>query len=278
MATERGGQDYLQVFFNDLKLPVLKEWVHTGGTVIKSEILEYDLEKKLVRRYVLDENMQAREVIQYGVEPWSIEFRKVISKAGTRLDYTEQRSHFSVDDERAISLVQFITVGGHAYGEIQFYYDHLSMLIGENWRTLPNRESVRKFAYAYDLLSREREIWEYGSGGEEISHVSMSFADQDSLYKYPAPRTGNRLDEVALILDDIKSLEISIPEIVFIPKYEHDIIILLSGERIDIDFIGIQNRNVQFSLAGTDEKLSLPLVRVSTIITKFGEKIFPVKF
>ncbi|MEE8335478.1 MAG: hypothetical protein V3S48_03470 [Candidatus Neomarinimicrobiota bacterium] len=278
MATERGEQDYLQVFFNDLKLPVLKEWVQTGGTVIKSEILEYDLEKKLVRRYVLDENKQAREIIQFGVEPWSFEFRKVISKVGTRLDYTEQRSHFSVDDENRINLVQFITVGGHAYGEIQFYYDHLSMLIGENWRTLPDRKSVRKFAYAYDLLSREREIWEYGSSGEEISHVSMSFADQDSLYKYPAPRTGNRLDEVALILDDIKSLDIIIPEFVFIPKYEYDIIILLTGERIDIDFIAIQNRNVQFSLAGTDEKLSLPLVRVSTIINKFGEKIFPGKF
>ncbi|MEE8437190.1 MAG: hypothetical protein V3S22_02505 [Candidatus Neomarinimicrobiota bacterium] len=270
--------DHLQVFFNDQKLPVLKEWVKSSGTVIKSEILEYDLEKKLLRRYVLNENLRAQEIIQFGAEPWSFEFRKVTSKAGTKLDYSEQSSHFSVDDENRINLVQFITVGGHVYGEIQFYYDHLGMLIGENWRTLPNRRSVRKFAYAYDLLSHEREIWEYGSGGEEISHVSMSFADQDSLYKYPAPRTGNRLDEVALILDDIKNLEIIIPEFVFIPKYEHDIMILLSGERIDIDFITIQNKIVQFSMAGEDEKLSLPLGRVSTITNKFGEKIFPVKF
>jgi len=276
MATEKDEIDYLRVFFNDLKLPVLKEWVPRNGHIIKREILEYDQEKNLIRRYILDENSKPKEIIQYGeFEPWSIEYRKTIFKPDSKFNYMGQRSEFSVNQDNQIMSVQFITIGGHHYGEIQFIYDHLGLLIGENWLSLPQGKSVKKYAYSYDLISQERQLWEYGPGGEEISHVSMSFANQDSLYKYPPPRTGNRLDEVALILEDINNFQIDIPDYVFIPKFENDLLFLLSGERLDINFLMIQNRQVHFSLLDSPEKLVLPLNRVSKILDEFGENIFP---
>lgn len=276
MATGRLGQPHLQVFFNDRKLPVMKEWVSEKGDTEQREILEYDKQKRLFRHYFLDGGLNPVKVIQYGEgEPWSVEFRKVISIPGQNLNYAGQRSKFSVDEEIRIQSVEFRTIDGFVYGIIEFFYDHLGMLIGENWRTLPNNRTVRKFAYDYDLIAGRRELIEYGSFGEELSHVVLTPAPADALYKYPPPRTGNRLDEVAIILEDIQGKDVHIPFDVFIPRTNYDIMVLTSGERLEIEFISIENRRVRFRMAATVEELLMPLERVNSIVNRFGEELYP---
>lgn len=276
MATGRLGQPHLQVFFNDLKLAVMKEWVNKKGVTEQREILEYDNQKRLFRHYFLNGEQNPVKVIQYGEnEPWSVEFRKVIKKPKQFLDYAGQSSHFTVDEEIRIKAVKFRTIDGFDYGRIEFFYDHLGMLIGENWLQLPNNHSVRKYVYAYDLISGRRELTEYGSFGEELSHVILALAPADALYKYPPPRTGNRLDEVAIIIEDIQSKSIHIPLRVFIPRTDYAIMILNSGETLEIEFISILNKRVRFKMAATADELVMPLKRVNSIIDKFGEEIYP---
>ena len=39
MASERHGQPYIQVFYNDLKMPIIKEWIDQQGETNKKEVL-----------------------------------------------------------------------------------------------------------------------------------------------------------------------------------------------------------------------------------------------
>ena len=40
LATNRFGQPHIQVFYNDRKVPVLKEWINVEGESLKQEFLE----------------------------------------------------------------------------------------------------------------------------------------------------------------------------------------------------------------------------------------------
>ena len=53
MASERHDQSYIQEFYNDLKMPIIKEWVDENGEVNKKEVLRYK-GKSLKRRYFLN--------------------------------------------------------------------------------------------------------------------------------------------------------------------------------------------------------------------------------
>ncbi|GIS56307.1 MAG: hypothetical protein CM1200mP1_02450 [Candidatus Neomarinimicrobiota bacterium] len=39
-GSERHGQSYIQVFYNDLKMPIIKEWVDENGEINKKEVLD----------------------------------------------------------------------------------------------------------------------------------------------------------------------------------------------------------------------------------------------
>ena len=53
MASERFGDPHIQVFYNNQKLPIIKEWVDEKGETNRKEVLEYD-GKTLIRCYFLN--------------------------------------------------------------------------------------------------------------------------------------------------------------------------------------------------------------------------------
>lgn len=276
LATERFKQPYLQVFYNQKKQPIIKEWVDADGTTIRKERLEYSDENQLVRRYRFSVDGTMAEMIQYGEdEPWGLEFRKVLLKPNQQIIFEGSKSIFRVDPEFNIQTIRFLTVDGTPYGEIDFIYDHLGFLIGENWLELPNSLTVRRFAYNYDLISGRREIWEFDATGQEKSHVTLVQVPADKLYKRPPPPRGNRLDELAVILEDIQSNPLRIPFDVFIPESEYDLLILTNGDQLEIDVINLETNRLLFRLAGDTDTLTIPLGRVESLVSKYGEKLYP---
>ena len=94
MASERHGQPYIQVFYNDSKMPIIKEWIDQNGEINKKEVLGYK-GKSLKRRYFLNLDQQPDSLIQFGKdEPWSEEFRKVFN--------TKRKDYF---DGQELSLI-----------------------------------------------------------------------------------------------------------------------------------------------------------------------------
>ncbi|MDP7609838.1 MAG: hypothetical protein QF814_08990, partial [Candidatus Marinimicrobia bacterium] len=45
-----------------------------------------------------------------------------------------------------------------------------------------NENNIRKFVYDFDIINNVQQIWEYGQGGKEVSHVALSMAPEDKLY------------------------------------------------------------------------------------------------
>ena len=81
LATARFYQSHLQVFYDLNKNPLIKEWVDSSGEVINREILQYDENKKLIRKYYTATDQQIDSVKYFGEnEPWSIEFRKALKE------------------------------------------------------------------------------------------------------------------------------------------------------------------------------------------------------
>ena len=42
LATQRFGIPYIQVFYNNQKLPLIKEWLDASGEVFSREVFEYN--------------------------------------------------------------------------------------------------------------------------------------------------------------------------------------------------------------------------------------------
>ena len=171
LATARFDRPYIQVFYNDNKVPIIREFIDSKGELKNKEIFEYKNEKKMIRRYFLDEEQRPDSLIQYGVdEPWSLEFRKVI-KDRNKYYFEGQESKFILNASDQIQKIVFSNVQGFDYGEIKFIYDHLGLLKGELWNILPAKSIVRRFIYDVDMITGKKEIWEYGENGQEISWI-----------------------------------------------------------------------------------------------------------
>ena len=98
LATQRFAQSHMQVFYNDQKIPQIKEWLDDKGETIKWEVLDYK-EKRLIRRYFLNIDQKPDSLIQFGQdEPWSQEFRKSYDKSN-RQYYEGQESKFILNDK-----------------------------------------------------------------------------------------------------------------------------------------------------------------------------------
>lgn len=275
LATARFNKPYIQVFYNDNKVPIIREFIDSEGNLVNKEIFEYENEKILIRRYFLDHELKPDSLIQYGVdEPWSLEFQKVI-KDKNKYYFEGQESKFILNSSNQIKKIVFSNVQGLDYGEIKFIYDHLGFLKGESWITLPSKITIRRFLYDVDMLTGRKEIWEYGENGQEISHVALTQPPASTLYKTPPPRFGNRLDEISIILEDIISLDIDIPFDVFIPKTDFDLMILTNTDSLMIDLININSNQVIFKIIGDTNSLTMPVFRVKSITSKYGERIYP---
>ena len=274
LATQRFAQSHMQVFYNDQKIPQIKEWLDDKGETIKWEVLDYK-EKRLIRRYFLNIDQKPDSLIQFGQdEPWSQEFRKSYDKSN-RQYYEGQESKFILNESSQIDLIQFTNVQGKLYGEIDFIYNHLGLLIGEIWRELPSQKIVRRFAYSIDMLTMKKEIWEYDKNGQEVSYVVLIQPPADELYKTLPPRFGNRLDEISVLLEDIRSRDIKIPFDVFIPKTDYDLMILTNNDSLMVEIIELGQQKVTFKIIGESDQLTMPKIRVKSITSKYGERIFP---
>ena len=274
LATQRFAQSHMQVFYNDQKIPQIKEWLDDKGETIKWEVLDYK-EKRLIRRYFLNIDQKPDSLIQFGQdEPWSQEFRKSYDKSN-RQYYEGQESKFILNESSQIDLIQFTNVQGKLYGEIDFIYNHLGLLIGEVWRELPSQKIVRRFAYSIDMLTMKKEIWEYDKNGQEVSYVVLIQPPADELYKTLPPRFGNRLDEISVLLEDIRSRDIKIPFDVFIPKTDYDLMILINNDSLMVEIIELGQQKVTFKIIGESDQLTMPKIRVKSITSKYGERIFP---
>ena len=274
LATQRFAQSHMQVFYNDQKIPQIKEWLDDKGETIKWEVLDYK-EKRLIRRYFLNIDQKPDSLIQFGQdEPWSQEFRKSYDKSN-RQYYEGQESKFILNESSQIDLIQFTNVQGKLYGEIGFIYNHLGLLIGEVWRELPSQKIVRRFAYSIDMLTMKKEIWEYDKNGQEVSYVVLIQPPADELYKTLPPRFGNRLDEISVLLEDIRSRDIKIPFDVFIPKTDYDLMILTNNDSLMVEIIELGQQKVTFKIIGESDQLTMPKIRVKSITSKYGERIFP---
>ena len=275
LATDRFQKSHLQVFYNAKKMAVMKEWIDMDGESLKREVLEYDPGKKLIRRYFLNADQKPDSLIQYGMEePWSEEFRKESPKQ-IQGYYEGQESKFILNESDQIESIHFTDVRGDHYGKIDFIYDHLGLLSGEVWTSFPSRKPIRRFAYSIDMLTNRKEIWEFDHRGQEVSHVALVKPPADQLYKTPPPRYGNRLDEISIILEEIREKDLAVPFDVFIPKTDYDLMVLTNGDSLLIHLIELGNQRVTFILIGEKGELTMPKFRVQSITSKYGERIFP---
>ena len=95
------------------------------------------------------------------------------------------------------------------------------------------------------------------------------------LYKTLPPRLGNQLDEISIILEDIREKKIEIPFDVFIPKTDYDLMILTNGDSLMIQLLDLGSQRVTFQIIGETDTLTMPKFRLQSITSKYGELIFP---
>ena len=276
LASERNTVKHIRVSYNEAKQPILKEWINTQGQPDKREIFSYDKEGKLLSRAILKKNNKPDKVITYGdSEPWSIEFRKYFYNDNVNIPYVDQRSEFQMSAENQIEQINFFTVDNRHYGSIAFAYDRLGFVTNEIWIKEPENQIVRRFKYQYDIMAQVKQIWEYDRTGNLISHQALQQAPADELYKKPPPRTGNALSEAGLIIEELRYRRMLTPNPAFIPVTLWDQLVTNNKDRFDIDFISVNENNVEFREPNGKDILSISLDRVASVVSRFGEIIYP---
>jgi hypothetical protein len=275
LSTARFNRSHLQVFYNSKKIPLIKEWVNPSGEVNKREFLEYDSNRKLIRRYYSGANQQIDSVKYFGEnEPWSIEFRKVLPSNNYSY-FQNQQTMFTLNSSNQFQSIKFNTVQNIRYGQIDFIYDHLGFLVGEIWKSFPENKIIRKYSYSIDILTGKKEIREFNQNSEQISYVVLSQPPAESLYKTSPPRLGNNLDEISILLEDIENKNLRIPFDVFIPKTDHDLMFLSNGDSLMIEGVQFRQQHILFRIAGEKPELTMPINRVKSVVSKYGEQIYP---
>ena len=276
LASERNTVKHIRVSYNEAKQPILKEWINTQGQPDKREIFSYDKEGKLLSRAILKKNNKPDKVITYGdSEPWGIEFRKYFYNDNVNIPYVDQRSEFQMSAENQIEQINFFSVDNRHYGSIAFAYDRLGFVTNEIWIKEPENQIVRRFKYQYDIIAQVKQIWEYDRTGNLISHQALKQAPEDELYKKPPPRTGNALSEAGLIIEELRYSRMLAPNPAFIPVTLWDQLVTNNKDRFDIDFISVNENNVEFREPNSQDILSISLERVASVVSRFGEIIYP---
>jgi len=276
LASERNTVKHIRVSYNEAKQPILKEWINTQGQPDKREIFSYDKEGKLLSRAILKKNNKPDKVITYGdSEPWGIEFRKYFYNDNVNIPYVDQRSEFQMSAENQIEQINFFSVDNRHYGSIAFAYDRLGFVTNEIWIKEPENQIVRRFKYQYDIIAQVKQIWEYDRTGNLISHQALKQAPADELYKKPPPRTGNALSEAGLIIEELRYSRMLAPNPAFIPVTLWDQLVTNNKDRFDIDFISVNENNVEFREPNGQDILSISLDRVASVVSRFGEIIYP---
>ena len=282
MSTARRGKAHLSVSYNEKDQPIKIERVSSSGVIEKREMLQYDANGILKEKGEYTDRWKYLNLTVFGDdEPWSQEYRAWRYKQNEPMTFTDQRTYFTIDDGVEVSKIVFQTIDGQRYGQIELDYDYLGNLYEERWRDLPSARVIRRFKYKFEHLYDYVEphmvvqIWEFGHDGELISNVAVDMAPADQLYKTPPPRSHNTLDEADIIAREIKERRILIPHGGIIPRTEWDELILVSGERLLIDFVDLSDNGLQFRMKQENDILTLPIHRVRSLTTRMGDVIYP---
>ena len=282
LSTERRGKAHLVVSYNSLNQPIKIERVSSNGVTEKLEMLKYDLSGKMTERGEYNQDMQYLHLTVYGEdEEWSKEYRAWRYKINEPLDFSDQQTHFSFYDGIEVKKIVFQTIDGQKYGQIELDYDYLGYLAEERWRDLPSARIVRRFKYKFDIIYHGEEpstvvqIWEFGHDGELVSSVAADMAPADELYLRPPPRSHNTLDEVDIIAKEIKESRVLVPQGGFIPRTEWDVLVLVNGDQLFVDYFNVSDNGIQFRMEEEDELLTLPLHRVRSLTSRMGDVIYP---
>ena len=94
-------------------------------------------------------------------------------------------------------------------------------------------------------------------------------------YKGPPPRTGNMLSEAGLIIEELRTKRMVDPSPAFIPVTLWDQLITKNENRVDIDFISVDQNFLKFKEPNENEILSISVDRVQSVVSRFGEIIYP---
>ena len=282
LSTNRRGKAHLAVSYNSINQPIKIERVSSSGVTQKLEMLKYDVNGKMVERGEYNQDMQYLHLTVYGEdEEWSKEYRSWRYKVNEPLNFSDQQTHFTFYDGVEVKKIVFQTIDGQKYGQIELEYDYLGNLAGERWRDLPSARIIRRFKYKFDIIYHGEEpssvvqIWEFGHNGDLISSVAIDMAPSDQLYLNPPPRTHNTLDEVDIIAREIKESRVIVPSGGFIPKTEWDILLLVNGDQLFVDYFSVSENGIQFRMDDEDDLLTLPLHRVRSLTSKMGDVIYP---
>ena len=282
MSTSRRGVAHLAVSYNEKDLPIKIERITAKGNIEKREMLKYDETGKLIERGEYTDKWKYLNLTVIGDnEPWSQEFRAWRFAKNEPLTFTDQRTYFTIQDGIQISKIVFETVDGQKYGQVELDYDYLGSLKEERWRDLPSARIIRRFKYKFDLLTEfiqshaVVQIWEFGYDDALISHVAIDQAPSDQLYKTPPPRSHNTLDEVDIIAREIKESRIIVPHGAFIPRTTWDELIMVTGDRLMVDFVDMTDNGIKFRMENERDILTVPFHRVRTLTSRVGDVIYP---
>jgi hypothetical protein len=275
MATERRSGDYVQVSFNEKNEAVLFEAINAQGQITSREALEY-AKGKLIRKGQINNHNQYTKMIDYrDNELWRKEFIDWWIVGNETLSLGGDQTRFTIPNGDEVHQIQFETIDGKIFGQIELDYDYLGNLSEERWQNLLTGDIIRRFQYRFDVMANVNQIWEYGRQGELISHMSLEMAPADQLYKMPPPRTGNSLSEAEIIMKEIQMKRTMLPYSAIIPRTEFDELLFKSGQRMSVDFISIGENEIKLKLSGTQEFLHIPKGRVESLTSRNGMVIYP---
>ena len=105
--------------------------------------------------------------------------------------------------------------------------------------------------------------------------MTLTKAPADQLYKTAFHRTGNTLDEVDLIIEDLLKNRVQPNIAAYIPKMDWDRIRLLNGEDYMADVVNVIGDEILFRLPQDLSLYRIPVSRVESVISRNGDYLYP---
>ena len=272
--TERFSSDHLAVSYNETDLPVYLNWISGAGDTLRSELLSYSQDETLQGKTRFNSEGKITRILHFGEnEPWSREFRDYYFSESQILSFMRQESEFSLDKSGNIQEILFKTVNGVFYGAILFRYNQHDLLTQELWISVSDNKVVRRFELEHDFLDKSCKIWEYGKSGDLVSYVALEMAPEDGLYNRFPPKQGNVLEEVFVIMEELRLNRITFSGPDFIPEMEWDKLVFESGEEIPVDYISTSQHGFHVRFLNEPDVLIIPAYQVESLTSRWGELI-----
>ena len=147
MATERRGISHIQVSYNENDQSVLIEHISPSGFTADREALEY-MDGKLIRKGSINHKNEYLDLVDFSEsEPWSMEFINWWIQGNNTLSVDGQQTHFYIPDGKQVSKIQFETINGVKYGQVELDYDYLGFFK----RRTVERFNIRKCYTSFSL-------------------------------------------------------------------------------------------------------------------------------